>query len=457
MTIARITPVIILCFAFNSLYAQLQPKTVADRIVAVVGDKIVLESDITNALHDMERQGMELPPDAKCLTLEQNMGIKALVLQAEKDSIPITEEEIDVAIDNQIRGFINAYGSKDELERVAGRSVYQLKEDFREGFRERKLAESMRNKIVENIKITPNEVKLYFQKIPTDSLPLYESEVEIGQIVSFPKASQDANEYAIEQLKDYKHQIEVKSRDFKTLASLYSDDPGSKERGGMYEVNRANKEFDPVWMSKAFTLKPGQISNPFKTRFGYHIILLESRTGDDAVVRHILKIPQVTQVELKTGYQKLDSVRAKLIAGTIEFGAAVSKYSEDDASKFTAGRLQGKDGSGFLTIDQLDKDMIPILKNLSVGEYSQPAEFADERGKKGIRIVYLISRSTPHRENLKDDYSRVATQALEEKKNNAIEKWFQEKIKTYHIEVDQEYRSCAVMQKWIAAANTANH
>ena len=457
MTIARITPVIILCFAFNSLYAQPQPKTVADRIVAVVGDKIVLESDITNALHDMERQGMELPPDAKCLTLEQNMGIKALVLQAEKDSIPITEEEIDVAIDNQIRGFINAYGSKDELERVAQRSVYQLKEDFREGFRERKLAESMRNKIVENIKITPNEVKHFFEKIPTDSLPLYESEVEIGQVVSFPKASQDANEYAIEQLKDYKHQIEAGSRDFKTLASLYSDDPGSKERGGMYEVNRANKEFDPVWMSKAFTLKPGQISNPFKTRFGYHIIQLESRTGDDAIVRHILKIPQVTQVEMKTGYQKLDSVRAKLIAGTIDFGTAVSKYSEDDASKFTAGRLQGKDGSGFLTIDQLDKDMVPILKNLSVGEYSQPVEFTDERGKKGIRVAYLISRSSPHRENLKDDYSRIAAKAMEEKKNNAIEKWFQNKIKTYHIEVDQEYRSCTVMQKWIQAANTAKH
>lgn len=457
MIIARITTVIILSFCFGSLYAQPAPKVIADRIIAVVGDKIVLESDIVNALHDMERQGMELPPDAKCLTLEQNMGIKALVLQAEKDSIPITEEEIDVAIDNQIRGFINAYGSKDELERVAQRSVYQLKEDFREGFRERKLAESMRNKIVENIKITPNEVKQFFESIPVDSLPLYESEVEIGQIVSFPKASQDANEYAIEQLKDYKHQIETGARDFKTLASLYSDDPGSKERGGMYEVNRSNKEFDPVWMSKAFTLKPGQISNPFKTKFGYHIIMLESRTGDDAVVRHILKIPQVTQVELRTGYQKLDTVRSKLIAQTIDFGTAVSKYSEDDASKFTAGRLQGKDGSGFLTIDQLDKDIVPVLSKLTPGEYSQPVEFSDERGKKGIRIVYLISRSVPHRENMKDDYSRIAAKALEQKKDNAIEKWFADKIKTYHIEVDAAYSNCTVMQKWIQAANTAKH
>lgn len=454
MSMLKGASVVLLSLSFSAAIAQ-PKKVVADRIVAVVGNKIILESDVTNSLMDMERQGVELPPDAKCLTLEQSMGIKALVLQAEKDSLPITDEEIDLAIDNQIRGFINAYGSKDELERVAQRSVYQLKEDFREGFRERKLAESMRNKIVENVKITPNEVKAYFEKIPTDSLALYESEVEIGQIVSFPKASRDAEEYAIEQLNDYKKQIESGKRDFKAVASLYTEDPGSKERGGMYEVNRNNKDFDPIWMSKAFTLKEGQISAPFKTRFGYHIIQLVSRTGDDAVIRHILKVPQVTQVELKNGYNKLDSVRAKLIAGTIEFGTAVSRFSEDDASKFTAGRLQGKDGSGFLTLDQLDKDIIPIIRNMNPGEYSAPVEFTDERGKKGVRIVYLISRSQPHRENLKDDYSKIAARAMELKKEEALETWFKTKIKTYHIEIDKDFQGCATLQKWLDAAKAA--
>lgn len=454
MCLLKSASVVLLSLTLSSAMAQ-PKRVVADRIVAVVGNKIILESDVTNSLMDMERQGMELPPDAKCLTLEQSMGIKALVLQAEKDSLPVTDEEIDLAIDNQIRGFINAYGSKDELERVAQRSVYQLKEDFREGFRERKLAESMRNKIVENVKITPNEVKAYFEKLSTDSLALYESEVEIGQIVSFPKASRDAEEYAIEQLNDYKQQIESGKRDFKTLASLYTEDPGSKERGGMYEVNRNNKDFDPVWMSKAFTLKEGQISAPFKTRFGYHIIQLVSRTGDDAVIRHILKVPQVTNVELKTGFTKLDSVRAKLIAGTMEFGTAVNKYSEDDASKFTAGRLQGRDGSGFLTLDQLDKDIIPIIRNMNPGEYSTPVEFTDERGKKGVRMVYLISRSQPHRENLKDDYSKIAARALEIKKEDALEQWFKKSIRTYHIEIDKDFQDCASLQKWIEAAKAA--
>lgn len=431
----------------SASFAQPQQKIVADKIAAVVGNKVILRSDIDNAILDMQRQGMELPPDARCLTLEQSMGMKALVLQAEKDSLPVTDEEIEVSIDNQIRGFINAYGSKDELERVAGRSVYQLKEDFKESFRDRRLAESMRNKIVEEIKITPNEVKAYFEKIPTDSLPLYEAELEVGQIVVYPKASREAEEYAIEQLNDVKKQIEA-GRDFAALARYYSEDEGSKERGGQYEVNRNQRDMDPVWMSKAFTLKEGQISNPFKSRFGYHIIQLVSRAGDDAVVRHILKIPQVTQIELRAGYAKLDSVRAKLIAGTLDFGTAVSRFSEDEYSKFTGGMMQGREGS-FLTIDQMDKSMVPVLRDLKVGEFSQPIEFADERGKKGVRIVYLKTSTEPHRENLRDDYNRIATRALEEKKNDALDAWFSNKVKTYHIMVDEEFKDCDAIQKWL--------
>lgn len=428
--------------------SQTKP-VLADKIVAVVGDKIILQSDIDNSLLDMQRQGMELPENARCLTLEQALSIKALVLQAEKDSISVTEEEVETEIDNQVRFFITQYGSKEELERVAGKTIYQLKEDFKEGFRDRKLAQSMRNKIIENIKITPNEVGAYFESIPKDSLPLYESELEVAQIVSYPKASRDAEEYCIQQLKEYKEQIESGKSDFKTLASLYTEDPGSKEKGGEYEINRNQKDLDAIWLSKAFTLKEGQISTPFKTRFGYHILQLVSRAGDDAVVRHILKIPQVTIIEMNENKQKLDSVRAKLIAGTIQFGEAVNKYSDDEASKFSAGQLQSRDGSSFITIDQLDKDMVAMLKDLQIGQYSQPIEFTDERGRRGIRIVYLKSKTEPHRENIKDDYNRIASRALDEKKNNALEKWFNTKISSYYIMIDDEFGQCPEMQKWI--------
>ena len=426
-----------------------QPKKViADKIIAVVGNKIILKSDIDNSIIDMQRQGIEVPADAKCMSLEQAMGIKALVLQAEKDSLPVTDEEVDADIDNQIRYFISQYGSKDEVEKIAGKSLYQLKEDFKEGFRDRKLATAMRNKIVDGIKITPNEVKAYFEKIPKDSLPFYETEVEVGQIVVFPKASHDAELYCIEQLNEYKKQIESGKKEFGTLASIYSEDPGSKDHGGQYEINRNQKDLDPLWMSKAFMLKEGQISNPFKTKFGYHIIQLVSRSGDDAVVRHILKIPQVTQIEMKDGFEKLDSVRAKLIAGTIDFGTAVSRYSDDEGSKFTAGMIQGRDGS-FLTIDQLDKDLVVKLKDLKIGEFSQPIEYADERGKKGLRIVYLKTQTEPHRENLKDDYNKISQRAIEQKKETALEKWFDVKTKNYFIMIDDEYKDCAAMKKWV--------
>ncbi len=436
-------------------FAQPQ-KVVADKIVAIVGDKIILKSDIDNTILDMQRQGIEAPPNARCLSLEQAMGVKALVLQAEKDSIPVSDEEISADIDNQIRGFINMYGSKEKLEEIAGRTIYQLKEDFKDGFRERKLAGAMRNKIVENIRITPNEVKAYFDQIPKDSLQFYESELEIGQIVLYPKASREAEEYCIEQLKEFKQQLESGKKDMKTLAGLYSDDPGSRDKAGQYDINRNEKQWDPVFLAKAFSLKEGQVSAPFKTRFGYHIIQMVNRAGDDAVVRHILKIPQITKTEIKTSVQKLDSVRAKLIAGTITFGEAVNKYSEDESSKFTGGRKTNAEGNTYITIDQLDKDLVLMMNDLQVGEYSQPAEFTDDRGKKGVRIVYLISRSEPHRENIKDDYNKIADRALEEKKSEALDKWYTEKIPTYYIKIDDDFKHCAEMQKWLISANTAS-
>ena len=441
----------VLAFVLFTANAIAQPqRIVADKIIAVVGSKIILKSDVDNSILDMQRQGVEVPANARCLTLDQSMGIKALVLQAEKDSLPVTEEEIESDIENQIRQFVGAYGSKEELEKVAGRSVYQLKEDFREGFRDRKLAAAMRNKIVGEVHITPNEVKNYFDRIPTDSLSFYESEVEIGQVIVYPKASHEADEYAIEQLAEFKKQVDA-GKDIKTLANLNSDDPSAKQNNGQFEINRTEKNFDPIWMAKAFTLKEGQTSNPFKTKFGYHIIQLVSRSGDDAVVRHILKIPQVTNIEIKEGNLKLDSVRSKLIAGTIDFGAAVNRYSDDEGSKFTGGMIQGQNGS-FLTIDQLDKEIIPVYKSLTVGSYSQPVGFSDERGKKGVRILYLKSQTQPHRENMKDDYSKIAIRALEEKKENALDKWFATKLSGYYVMVDPEYNSCEVMAKWVTAA-----
>lgn len=441
---------LLVCLSVISTASFAQPnKITADKIVGIVGNKIIMKSDIDNSLLDMQRQGMEVPVNGRCLMLEQQMGVKALVLQAEKDSLPVSDEEIEGDIDNRLRSYINQYG-KDEVERMAGKSLYQLKEDMKDGIRDQKLAGAMRNKIVDDIRITPYEVKQYFEKIPTDSLPYYETELEIGQLIIYPKASREAEEYCIEQLNGYKKDIESGKIDFKRAAASYSEEPGAKERFGQMEINRNQKDIDPTFLAKSFSLKEGQISNPFKSKFGYHIIQLVTRAGDDAVVRHIIKIPQVTNYEMKDGFDKLDTVRAKLLSGTIDFGTAVNRYSDDDNSKFTGGMLQGSNGT-FLTIDQLDKEMIPVLNTLKVGGYSQPLEFTDN-GKRGIRIIYLKSKTDPHRENMKDDYSKISQRALEEKKETALEKWFDKRIGNYYIMVDKDFNDCEVMQKWIAAA-----
>ncbi|MEO5998565.1 MAG: peptidylprolyl isomerase [Chitinophagaceae bacterium] len=426
-------------------------RVVADKILAIVGDKIILSSEITNEIADIERRKEQVPENAHCAMLEQALAMKALVMQAEKDSLVVSDEELEGMLDNRVRAFVSQFGSKEALEQVAGRTVYQLKEDFRQPIKESKLAELMRNKIVSSVKITPTEVKAYYDKIPKDSLAFYESEIEIGEIIAYPKASRDLEKYAIDELNDYKQQVESGSRKFETLASLYSDDPGSKDKGGLYTLNRTEKSTDPTFLSAAFRLKDGQVSPVIKSKFGYHIIQMVNRSGDDATVRHILKIPQVTDAESNGAIAKLDSVRSYLTSNVIQFGEAVARYSEDETSKFTGGMKQCINGT-YCTIDQLDKDLALMLDKLKVGEYSKPVPYADERGKKGVRIVYLKSRSEPHRENLKDDYNKVASRAIEEKKYEAIERWFASKISTYYIMIDDEARSCSQLSKWFTNA-----
>jgi peptidyl-prolyl cis-trans isomerase SurA len=438
---------ITLSVASLALFAQPPKKVVADKIAGVVGDRIILKSDLNNEILDRQRRNEAIPDNANCLVMEQALALKALVLQAEKDSLQVSDEELESQMENQVRGFVQAYGSKDALEQIAGRTIYQIKEDMRIPFKERKLAELMRNKIVDGIKITPTEVKAFYDKILKDSLLYYDTEVEIGEIIVYPKASRDLEKYAQDELTEYKRQVEARERKFETLAGLYTDDPGSKQSGGSYNINRTEKVFDPAFIQASFRLKEGQISPIVKSKFGYHIIQMVSRAGDDAVVRHILKIPQITEEEIKQSVDKLDSVRAKLVAGTIGFGEAVAKFSDDDAAKYTGGMRQCANGT-YCQIDQLDKDIVPVLKDLKPGEYSIPKSFADERGKKGVRVVYLKTRTEPHRENLKDDYNKVAQRALEEKKAIALEKWFNEKIPTYYIMIEDEFQACPELGKW---------
>ena len=449
--------VLFICIKSN---AQSQ-KIVADKIIAKVGDKIILKSDIDNAISDYKRQGQDaqLPPNPDCAFLEGQLVQKLLVLQAERDSITVSDDEIDALLDNRIRYFINMYGSQDVLEQIAGQTVYQIKESLRQPFVESQLAEKMRNKILENIKITPTEVKDYYDKIPKDSLPFYESELEIGEIVVYPKANADVEAYITNQLLDIKKQVESGQKKFADLAKIYSQDPGSKDNGGQYSINRNDKNWDPTFLAAAFKLKEGQISPVIHSKFGLHIIQMVSRAGDDAVIRHILIIPSVTNAEIETAKHKLDSVRSKIIAGSLSFNEAVNKYSEDDNTKYSAGRiLSPTTGSTSVSIDQLDKDIVVNLKSMKVGDITQPLSYTDERGRTAVRLINFISQTQPHRENLKDDYDRVAQRALAEKKQKALETWFKQHVSAFYIDIDPEYKKCSNLREWWSAiSNTASN
>ena len=441
----RILTLLVFALLSFGVKAQ-QAKLLADKIIAIVGDKIILKSDIVNYIDDMKRQGNEVPPNIDCMLLEKMMQDKALILQAEKDSLPVTEEEVEAELDQRIRSFIMQYGGKEALEQIAGRTTYQIKEDFRKSIKDGKLAKAMREKIVEYVKITPNEVRDYYNKIPKDSLPFYETELVIGQIVIHPKAGRELEKFAQDELADYRRQVEAGLKSFETLARLYSEDPGSKQTGGRYEINKNQKDWDPDFKNAAFRLKEGQISPVTKSKFGYHIIQMVSRNGDDAVIRHILRVPQLQEEDVDAAKSKLDSIRSKLIAGTLQFGEAVDKFSDDQNSKFTAGIISGQ-GGNFVTIDELDKSLVPYLDKLKVGEFSQPMVYKDEQDKQAVRLVYLQKRTEPHRENMRDDYDRIAQRALAEKRDKTIEKWFQTKLPTYYVMVDPDFQQCEDLRK----------
>lgn len=449
--------VLSILFLTVTVIAQAQvKKVIADKIVGAVGDKYILKSDIDNAIADYKRQaqgqeGAVIP--SVCQVLEGQLIRKALVLQSEKDSLVVTDEEVENMIDSKIRRFIAEFGSKEALEEIAGKSIFQLKEDFRMPIKEQKLAQDMQEKIVEKIKITPNEVRQYYNKISVDSLPLYESEVSIAQIIIHPKANRDIEEYVISQLLGYRKQVEAGINTFDQLIKLYSEDPGAKENLGVYNLNRNERNFDPAFMAGSFRLKDGQISAPIKSKFGYHLIQLISRSGDDAVVKHILRIPPITNDEINETKHLLDSIKKEVLAGRLIFGEAVNKYSDDEGSKFSGGSITGNDGSAYVNLDQLDKDMIMVVKNMKPGEISEPQVYVDERGRKTVRLIYFKERSAPHKENLKEDYNKVSVRALEEKKAKAMEAWFKEHINNYYIYLDPEYNACKELVDWNKVAN----
>lgn len=425
-------------------YSQDKPTGVlADKIVAVVGDKIILQSDVVNAVADNNRNGTVVSPIDNCNFFQKLLMQKALIVQAQKDSLVISDEAIDEELEQRIRYFILLYGSKEALEQIAGKSIYQIKEDNSLNIKEQQLAEAQQRSIVEHISITPDEVKNYYNSIPRDSLRLYESGFETSQIVLYTKAVPEAEKYAKDDLISFKRKIENGELSFEMAARLISDDEKTKKSGGFFECNRNDKAMGTDFLEAAFSLKKeGQLSRVIKSKKGYYLIQLMSRNGDDITGRYIFKQPQITSDAMNTVINQLDTIRSRLISKSVSFSEAVDHYSEDISSKLTAGSITSADGDPIVTIEQIDKSIVVVLDQLNVGEYSKPIPFTDDKRRSGARIIYLKRKTPPHIENLKDDYSNIAQRLIAKKQNEVLTQWFQSYMSQHNITISKEYQAC---------------
>lgn len=449
---------ITLLLTATSIAAQNQSKATGDKIIAIVGDRPILHSEIKNAIDEDRRIGGSVTDSTECTYLKQAIVAKVLTLQAERDSLRVPDEEIEAELDQRIRYYINVFGSEQALAEYAGKPVYKLKEDSRAIIRERRLAEAMKEKVLSKVRITPVEVKAFFDNIPKDSLPYYESELEIGHITIFPKASLALEQYTIEELNNFKKQIENKVSSFEKLARDYSWHAASKQNGGHFQLNRNDNSWDPKFLSAVFRLKEGDISNPVKVnRMGYFIIQMVKRRGDEAVVKLLLRTPPVTDNELVKAAARLDTVRAKIIAGSLSFNEAALKYSEYNTTRYQEPFIVNLDGSSHVPIDQLDKSIVTTISKMKVGDISQPVTFTNDENKKGVRLVYLKSRTDPHRMNFRDDYSRISAMALDKKKADVLTEWLKKMVPAYSITISNDNGNGCPLAKEFATIKFVNN
>jgi peptidyl-prolyl cis-trans isomerase SurA len=419
-----------------------------DKIVAIVGkNRIILQSEIDAEAANYKQQMPDFHDSMKCDLLQQMIMRKMLVEQAERDSLLVADEEVDGTLEQRIRYFISMYGSKEKLEEISGKTIYQLKEENREIIKEGMLAERMQGKILQNIKVTPAEVQNFYRQIPADSLPFFPAAVEMGQIVIDPPLNPELEAYTRQEMENIRKDIVQGGKDFEVMAGLHSQDPGSRDNGGdLGTISRT--DVVPEFAAAAYKLQNGEVSPVIKSKFGFHIIQMVARRGDQVHVRHILKRPERTSGDFKIAMAKLDSVRAQLVAGTLTFQEAVGKYSTDEMSSRTGGMIADQQtGSTTLEIDKLDPALALMIDTLKPGSFSKPQVFDKGNGEKSTRIVYMRSISEPHKANLKDDYGKIQEVALQQKKAKKLDQWMAEKSPSYYLKVDEEYQSCANIQQ----------
>lgn len=425
---------------------QAQEKTI-DEVVAVVGDEMILLSDIENQYLQQRLQGgIQGAHAIRCEILENLLFQKLLIDQAVLDSVEVSDSHVDAEMDRKLRYFIAQIGSREKLEAYYKKSIPEIKEEFRELIRDQMIVETMQSNITKDIKITPSEVKAYFRRIPQDSLPLINAEVEIGHIVKQPPISPEEKLRVRQQLLDLKERI-LKGERFAALAALYSEDPGSASKGGDIGFYSRGELFPP-YEAAAFALKEGEISDVVESEAGYHIIQLVARRGEMIQTRHILIVPKVNPEDLAKARQDLDNVLALIRMDSLTFEKAASLHS-DDPSKNSGGMLINPlTGTARFEMNQLDPSLFFIIDKMEAGQISDPVLMKTEKGGQAYRIVLLKVRTTPHRANLTEDYVKIQDWALQDKQTRALQSWMDKKMATTFIHINERYMDCGFRFTW---------
>ena len=432
-------------FAHTNLFAQTKS---ADKIIGIVDNKIVLQSDVEIQINQMAAQNMPINADSRCMVYQQFMMQKLLVAQANHDSIQVSPEEISNELDRRMNYFIAQVGTKEKFEEYYHKPIAQFKDEFKDAVQDQLLAQRMNQKIIGDVKVTPNDVKKYFDEIPKDSVPLINAEYEIGEIIIAPKITADSKVEAKKQLLAIKEKV-LNGVSFESQAKLYSEDPGSGAKGGdLGLVSRGEMVAD--FESALFKLKDGELSDIVETQYGYHLIKMITKQGEKAKAKHILIVPKSGKADLDAAYFQLDTIRRKIVKDSLSFKRACDKYSTDEATKSNGGLMQNpNNGSSLIDAQLVDPDVFFIVDSMKVGQISKVNICKTHEGKDAVRIVLLKSKTQPHKANLKDDYSKLQDGAINKKQQEKMRNWIMKTVAKNYVVIDSDYKNCSGMKIWL--------
>jgi peptidyl-prolyl cis-trans isomerase SurA len=421
-----------------------------DGVSAVIGDYVILDSDVDKTILEMESQGIDVKGISKCQLLGKLMEDKLYAHHAIQDSLEISVEEVYATVDQIIDNFTQQLGSIEKvLEFYNKEDEASFRQDIFEINKVQKLSSMMQAQIIENVEVTPEEVRVFFESIPNIDLPTFGTELEISQIVIEPEVSEAEQDRIINQLRTFREDVLERGSSFASKAILYSQDPGSRATGGKYTLNRKRPQMVKEFRDEAFSLEEGEISEPFKTDFGWHILMVDKIRGQEVDVRHILLTPKIEPFQLAEAKKKLDTIRKRIINEEISFKDAALAFSSEKETKFNGGVLiNPQTGDTRFELTNLDPVLYSQIRNLEDNEISAPLMEEDRSGLKKYKILKVSNRFDEHKADYSTDYVKIKALALKEKQLNAIKEWMQEKIESTYIYLNKANRNCEFTNNW---------